>query len=306
VKGDGEQLDFGDRTYDPRLGRFLSVDPLAKNYAEMSNYSYAQNSPTFRIDVDGGWDITVHAYSDRKKYGYGVAIVTDRHGNEVFRFKVRLEGVGGRNRLEENNDTPLGTYDIPDKKDTWLTGKSRKAYGPNARLSLTGVSGEIKESGRDLIRIHGGRQETPIYNDKKEIIGWKPIPDAELQKTHGCLRTHDQDVKTLKETTDRLEANDKLEVGGQLTIVADLQLDKNNEPIAPPVMKPTPPTPNPEKPAPKPTGGATKPAPSNTSSDTQKPSESWWGKVKNFFQNGIIDDKTSKAIVEGLQPHGDY
>jgi RHS repeat-associated protein len=33
VKGEGKQQDYGKRVYDPRLGRFLSVDPFTKNYA---------------------------------------------------------------------------------------------------------------------------------------------------------------------------------------------------------------------------------------------------------------------------------
>jgi RHS repeat-associated protein len=32
VKGEGGQQDYGMRIYDPRLGKFLSVDPLAKEY----------------------------------------------------------------------------------------------------------------------------------------------------------------------------------------------------------------------------------------------------------------------------------
>src|SRR5687767_303579 len=41
------------RIYDPRLGRFLSVDPLAKQYPFYSPYHYAGNSPIKNIDLDG-------------------------------------------------------------------------------------------------------------------------------------------------------------------------------------------------------------------------------------------------------------
>jgi RHS repeat-associated protein len=248
VKGEGNQQDYGMRIYDPRLGRFLSVDPLARNFPDASNYCYSANSPIFKVDVDGGWDITVHAYADRKKYGYGIAIVTDRNGKEVFRFKVRLEGVGGRNRLIKDSDTPLGVYDIPTGKDTWIRGKSRLSNGPNARLALNGLSGEIKESKRSDIRIHGGRQEKEIKNENGETIGWEPISNAQLKKTHGCLRSYDEDIKKLKEVTDGLESSDKLENGGTLSIVADLLLDQNGEAIIPTVFKPKNPSPTPVAP----------------------------------------------------------
>jgi hypothetical protein len=66
-----------------------------------------------RVDSDGRWDVTVHVYNDRSVPGYGVAIVTDRNGNEVYRFNVRAEGVNERDRTKTGADTPLGTYDIP-------------------------------------------------------------------------------------------------------------------------------------------------------------------------------------------------
>lgn len=53
IKGDGNQQDYGMRIYDPRLGKFLSVDPLAKDYSGWSPYPYAMNSPIEGIDLDG-------------------------------------------------------------------------------------------------------------------------------------------------------------------------------------------------------------------------------------------------------------
>jgi hypothetical protein len=41
------------RIYDPRLGRFLSVDPLTKNYPWNSPYSFAEGDPINFIDLDG-------------------------------------------------------------------------------------------------------------------------------------------------------------------------------------------------------------------------------------------------------------
>ncbi len=41
------------RIYDPRLGRFLSVDPLTKEYAELTPYQFASNRPIDGIDRDG-------------------------------------------------------------------------------------------------------------------------------------------------------------------------------------------------------------------------------------------------------------
>lgn len=45
--------DYGMRIYDPRLGKFLSIDPISKNYAWLSTYQFAANSPLSGIDING-------------------------------------------------------------------------------------------------------------------------------------------------------------------------------------------------------------------------------------------------------------
>ena len=53
LKGEGNQQDYGMRIYDPRLGRFLSVDPITNKYPYYSPYQFAGNSPIKFIDLDG-------------------------------------------------------------------------------------------------------------------------------------------------------------------------------------------------------------------------------------------------------------
>jgi RHS repeat-associated protein len=53
VKGIGNELDYGMRIYDPRVGRFLSVDPLMRKYPYYTPYQFAGNSPIKFIDLDG-------------------------------------------------------------------------------------------------------------------------------------------------------------------------------------------------------------------------------------------------------------
>ncbi len=54
VKGvEGSQQDYGFRIYDPRLGKFLSVDPLTKSYPWYSPYQFAGNKPIWAMDLDG-------------------------------------------------------------------------------------------------------------------------------------------------------------------------------------------------------------------------------------------------------------
>ena len=53
IKGEGNQQDYGMRIYDPRLGKFLSVDPLSPDYPMLSPYQFGSNRPIDGIDYDG-------------------------------------------------------------------------------------------------------------------------------------------------------------------------------------------------------------------------------------------------------------
>ncbi len=49
----GMSYDFGARLYNPGLGRWLAVDPLATKYPNLSPYNFVANNPTMFIDPDG-------------------------------------------------------------------------------------------------------------------------------------------------------------------------------------------------------------------------------------------------------------
>lgn len=53
VKGVGNQIDFGARAYDPRIGRWFSTDPDAHKYPGYSPYSFVLNTPMSAVDPDG-------------------------------------------------------------------------------------------------------------------------------------------------------------------------------------------------------------------------------------------------------------
>lgn len=53
MSGNGISYDFGARIYDARLGRWLSIDPLAEKYPYISPYVGMGDNPTTYLDPDG-------------------------------------------------------------------------------------------------------------------------------------------------------------------------------------------------------------------------------------------------------------
>jgi RHS repeat-associated protein len=53
LKGEGNSLNYTFRMYDPRIGRFLSLDPLSPQYPHNSPYAFAENRVIDGTELEG-------------------------------------------------------------------------------------------------------------------------------------------------------------------------------------------------------------------------------------------------------------
>jgi RHS repeat-associated protein len=53
VSGEGNRYDFGDRTYNPKLGQWWSIDPKANKFPSVSPYVSMDDNPMLKVDPDG-------------------------------------------------------------------------------------------------------------------------------------------------------------------------------------------------------------------------------------------------------------
>jgi RHS repeat-associated protein len=66
ISGEGNSYDYGERMYDPRLGKFLSIDKYTHKQPYYSPYIYAGNKPIWCIDKDGNQEVIVTIYEKQK------------------------------------------------------------------------------------------------------------------------------------------------------------------------------------------------------------------------------------------------
>jgi RHS repeat-associated protein len=75
--------DYGFRIYDYRLGRFLSIDPLIKDYPELTPYQFSMNRPIDGVDLDGlEWKSSIQMVDGKPKLTYTIDIqIINNTGN---------------------------------------------------------------------------------------------------------------------------------------------------------------------------------------------------------------------------------
>ena len=104
VNGSGNEYDYGFRVYSPRLGRFLSVDPLAPSFAPWSAFAYGMDDPMAKVDKDGLFTVAYQDADSRSFYDSAKAAASP----EMQRHLESLERSDQVYRIFMNANNPVG------------------------------------------------------------------------------------------------------------------------------------------------------------------------------------------------------
>ena len=102
-EGNINLYDYGARWYDPAIGRWTSVDPLAEAYYSHSSFHYGLNNPIKYVDPNGMSSALYPSYSLSSSFGF-----KDEFGN--IKSEPSMSEIENVN--EENTRRSLGEYGV--------------------------------------------------------------------------------------------------------------------------------------------------------------------------------------------------
>lgn len=147
MEGTGNFYDYGMRGYDPRIGRFPSVDPLTKKYPWYTPYQYAGNKPVWKIDIDG---LEENDEDIETRQGEREEIEKEREKEEA-QAKIR-------NALK----TPTAEDEARDRAK--LEELFKKSPEERAKSALEGLKSAVRNYGQNAFNAAQGTFGGPILN----------------------------------------------------------------------------------------------------------------------------------------------
>jgi RHS repeat-associated protein len=175
--GEGLQ-DYGMRIYNPSIGKFLSVDPLAPEYPWNSTYAFAENDVIRCIDLDGAEKY----YRNNAEIDQSVALSDPKEGdifvaaNNAFQYIYMIDPNTSKGEWVERRQSNEVTIQAEPNRPTIDFNRSKYVGG-----AIT-VGGSVYKSatnpssfyGPDLAKVAFAESAEELAKGAKEV-GYTPV-----------------------------------------------------------------------------------------------------------------------------------
>ncbi|MFN5848875.1 MAG: RHS repeat-associated core domain-containing protein, partial [Chitinophagales bacterium] len=206
VYGEGNAVSFKYRVHDARLGRFLSVDPLAHSYPWNSTYAFAENRVIDGIDLEG---LEFSKYWNRENmYSRNSELLSDplsinqeRSGgcviaavtyllirDQSFKFVQAIEGLYFKgsakiNSFNINPDDHLFNIDPTKEKDLTHDYKSRSTDWMILSSIQDAQNKYFDYDGVKSDNIGTGNTKNDIKELMSSLLGYQTIKQYDIEST---------------------------------------------------------------------------------------------------------------------------
>jgi RHS repeat-associated protein len=143
--------DYGARFYDPAVGRFMGVDPLADDAPDWSPFRYGFNNPMMYIDPDGMFESRQAARKYRRENDQDIRGAIKKQDDESFAIinrgtRVAYQDIGGDIGVQ-----PVSTITPIDPMSSRIEGERNSWDGGNEHFVHTLRDGSEIDGGPTLI-----------------------------------------------------------------------------------------------------------------------------------------------------------
>jgi RHS repeat-associated protein len=178
VDFDWNVYDFNARQYDPQLGRFMQVDPMADAQESWNPYHYSYNNPLLFVDPTGLLP----------KYNWDTEEYEDDDGNVIsWQDAFAAHGIGTGQDGDGWMPESESGYNGKPKVKIW------HSSGQEVINALTGYFGYLSENGQDRGNL-GDVFDFNFYRRKGSITRWMNRNDPDFQEwyVNDAWATHGQ------------------------------------------------------------------------------------------------------------------